>query len=118
MVRLAAPVAINRDDSAPDSQTGETAEVLERRIQAEYDEALEQERTGNKAEAQVLRRQNNTLPAHFALFLADQGSLHMLGFVQAAVGRACSAKYHQWERHDAGPCKVSCAEKSGWQSGS
>ena len=53
MVRLADPVAINRDDSAPDSQIGETAEVLERRIQAEYDEALEQERSGNKAGAQV-----------------------------------------------------------------
>ena len=54
MVRLADPVAINRDGLALDSQIGETAEVLERRIQAEYDKALEQERSGNKAEAQVL----------------------------------------------------------------
>ena len=53
MVRLADPVAINRDDSAPDTQIGETAEVLERRIQAEYDEALEQERIGNQNGAQV-----------------------------------------------------------------
>ena len=53
MVRLADPVAINRDDSAPDSQIGETAEVLERRIQAEYDEALKQENIGKKFEAQV-----------------------------------------------------------------
>lgn len=54
MVRLATPVAINRDDSALDSQAGESAETLERRIQAEYDKALDQERSGNKAEAQVL----------------------------------------------------------------
>ena len=54
MVRLADPVAINRDDAAPDSQIGETAEVLERRIQAEYDKALKLERSGNKAGAQVV----------------------------------------------------------------
>ena len=53
MVRLADPVAINRDDAAPDSQIGETAEVLERRIQADYDKALELERSRNKAGAQV-----------------------------------------------------------------
>lgn len=55
MVRLAAPVAINRSDSAPESQTGETAEDLERRILAEYDGALEQQRNGNRVEAQVWR---------------------------------------------------------------
>lgn len=53
MVRLADPVAINRVGSALDSQIGETAEILERRIQAEYDKALDQERNGNKTEAQV-----------------------------------------------------------------
>lgn len=53
MVRLADPVAINRSDSAPENQIGETAEVLERRIQAEYDEALKQEHSGHKPGAQV-----------------------------------------------------------------
>ena len=54
MVHLAAPVAINRGVSTLDTQAAETAELLERRIQAEYDEALEQERNGNKKESQVL----------------------------------------------------------------
>ena len=54
MVRLAAPVAINRDDAVGDhQQAGETAEVIERRIQAEYDKALEQQRHGNTFDAQV-----------------------------------------------------------------
>ena len=62
MVRLADPVAINRDDSAPDGQIDETAEVLERRIQAEYDEALEQERKDNKLGAQVPMTRTWALP--------------------------------------------------------
>lgn len=115
MVRLAAPVAINRDDSAHDSQTGETAETLERRIQAEYDKALEQERSGNKTEAQVQPRATHY---QFPLCLTNQGLFCIVGFVQAAVSRACSSKHYQRDCHNSGTCKISCAEESGWQSGS
>lgn len=85
MVRLATPVAINRADSALDSQAGETAETLERRIQAEYDKALDQERSGNKFEAQV----PECTTTHYR-YTCKAACHHCLlrtsGFVQAAVG--------------------------------